>query len=157
PHGLDSARNHHQHARHGDPGARAAIRGFEYYAVQVWERGQRRDGSRSFSRRRSIDPEFVADTAQSGRLSHAGAAEEPQPVSFAGDREPDDARHDGSIDQHAHQSPDFRSRVGGGIDNIAFLVGKPPGGPNASAIPVTSIFWIERVRDHSGNEFDQLQ
>jgi LysM repeat protein len=47
--------------------------------------------------------------------------------------------------------------VGGGVANIAFLVGKPPGGPNASAIPATSIFWIERVRDHSGNEFDQLQ
>jgi nucleoid-associated protein YgaU len=47
--------------------------------------------------------------------------------------------------------------VGVGVDNIAFLVGKPPGGPNASAIPATSIFWIERVRDHSGNEFDQLQ
>jgi hypothetical protein len=34
--------------------------------------------------------------------------------------------------------------VGGGIDNIAFLVGKPPGGPNGRAIPATSIVWIER-------------
>ena len=38
--------------------------------------------------------------------------------------------------------------VGGGVDNIAFLVGKgtpPAGGPNADAVPVTAIFWIERV------------
>jgi hypothetical protein len=50
--------------------------------------------------------------------------------------------------------------VGGGVDNIAFLVGKgspPAGGPNANALPVTAIFWIERVRDQHGNEFDQLQ
>jgi LysM domain len=50
--------------------------------------------------------------------------------------------------------------VGGGVDNIAFLIGKgtpPAGGPNADAIPVTSIFWIERVRDQNGVEFDQLQ
>ena len=50
--------------------------------------------------------------------------------------------------------------VGGGVDNIAFLVGKgtpPAGGPNADADPVTAIFWIERVRDRNGNEFDQLQ
>ena len=50
--------------------------------------------------------------------------------------------------------------VGGGVDNIAFLVGKgspPSGGPNANAVPVTAIFWIERVRDQHGNEFDQLQ
>src|ERR1700722_16195570 len=50
--------------------------------------------------------------------------------------------------------------VGGGVDNIAFLVGKgspPSGGPNADAVPVTSIFWIERVRDQNGHEFDQLQ
>ena len=50
--------------------------------------------------------------------------------------------------------------VGGGVDNIAFLTGKgspPSGGPNADAVPVTSIFWIERVRDRNGHEFDQLQ
>lgn len=47
--------------------------------------------------------------------------------------------------------------VGGGVANIAFLEGKPPDGPNANAVPVTAIFWIERVRDSSGNEFDQLQ
>ena len=50
--------------------------------------------------------------------------------------------------------------VGGGVDNIAFLVGKgtpPAGGPNADAVPVTAIFWIERVRDRNGFEFDQLQ
>jgi hypothetical protein len=50
--------------------------------------------------------------------------------------------------------------VGGGVANIAFLVGKgtpPTGGPNADADPVTATFWIERVRDQHGNEFDQLQ
>ena len=50
--------------------------------------------------------------------------------------------------------------VGGGVDNIAFLVGKgtpPAGGPNADVVPVTAIFWIERVRDRNGFEFDQLQ
>ena len=46
--------------------------------------------------------------------------------------------------------------AGGGIDNIAFLVGTA-GGPNANVPRVTSIFWIERVKDANGNEFDQLQ
>jgi nucleoid-associated protein YgaU len=50
--------------------------------------------------------------------------------------------------------------VGGGVANIAFLVGKgapPTGGPNADADPVTATFWIEHVRDQHGNEFEQLQ
>lgn len=50
--------------------------------------------------------------------------------------------------------------VGGSTDNIAFLVGKgapPAGGPNANAVRVSAIFWIERVKDQHGAEFDQLQ
>ena len=31
------------------------------------------------------------------------------------------------------------------------------GGPNAHAATVSATFWIERVRDKDGNEFDQLQ
>jgi hypothetical protein len=46
--------------------------------------------------------------------------------------------------------------AGGGTDNIAFLVGTA-GGPNANVPRVTAIFWIERVKDASGYEFDQLQ
>lgn len=48
---------------------------------------------------------------------------------------------------------------GGGGDNIAFLTGSriPAGAPNARVSRVTATFWIERVRDQSGNEFDQLQ
>lgn len=46
--------------------------------------------------------------------------------------------------------------AGGGVDNIAFLVGTA-GGPNANVPRVTSVFWIERVKDASGYEFDQLQ
>ena len=46
--------------------------------------------------------------------------------------------------------------AGGGTDNIAFLVGTA-GGPNANVPRVTAIFWIERVTDASGYEFDQLQ
>jgi hypothetical protein len=50
--------------------------------------------------------------------------------------------------------------VGGGTDNIAFLAGKgapPNGGPNADALRVTATFWIEKVRDQHGKEFDQVQ
>lgn len=47
--------------------------------------------------------------------------------------------------------------AGGGSDNIAFLVGKNPGGPNANSARVTATFWIERVKDQNGHEFDQLQ
>jgi len=50
--------------------------------------------------------------------------------------------------------------AGGGTDNIAFLTGTgapPAGGPNANAIRVTAIFWIEQVKDQHGNEFAQLQ
>ncbi|MDB5575057.1 MAG: hypothetical protein JWR80_233 [Bradyrhizobium sp.] len=46
--------------------------------------------------------------------------------------------------------------AGGGVDNIAFLVGTA-GGPNANVPRVTAIFWIERVKDAYGYEFDQLQ
>jgi hypothetical protein len=49
-----------------------------------------------------------------------------------------------------------KPNAGGGADNIAFLVGGV-GGPNAKTDRVTATFWIERVRDQSGIEFDQLQ
>ena len=57
-------------------------------------------------------------------------------------------------------APQATPDAGGGTDNIAFLVGKGApraGGPNASSARVTAIFWIERVRDHNGHEFNQLQ
>ncbi len=47
--------------------------------------------------------------------------------------------------------------AGGGVANIAFLVGKPPTGPNADVPTVTATFWIERVRDAAGKETLQLQ
>jgi hypothetical protein len=50
--------------------------------------------------------------------------------------------------------------AGGGTDNIAFLAGKgapPAGGPNARVLSVTATYWIERIRDQDGREFDQLQ
>jgi hypothetical protein len=50
--------------------------------------------------------------------------------------------------------------VGGGVDNIAFLIGKgtpPTGGPNANVPKVTCIFWIEEGTDASGNPLLQLQ
>ncbi len=46
--------------------------------------------------------------------------------------------------------------TGGGTDSIAFLVGGPHG-PNAGPARVTATFWIEHIRDSSGQEFDQLQ
>jgi hypothetical protein len=45
--------------------------------------------------------------------------------------------------------------VGGGTDNIAFLVGKA--NPNANAVTATATFWIEQVKDRNGREFSQLQ
>lgn len=47
--------------------------------------------------------------------------------------------------------------AGGGVDNIAFLVGKPPSGPNADVPVVTATFWIERVHDAAGKESLQVQ
>lgn len=50
--------------------------------------------------------------------------------------------------------------VGGGTDNIAFLVGKgapPAGGPNADAARASSTFWVEEVTDAAGETFFQLQ
>jgi hypothetical protein len=46
--------------------------------------------------------------------------------------------------------------IGGGTDSIAFLVGGTPT-PNANPARITATFWIERVRDSDGKEFDQLQ
>jgi hypothetical protein len=46
--------------------------------------------------------------------------------------------------------------LGGGTANTAFLIGGPDG-PNANAASVTSIFWIEQVREPDGSEFLQLQ
>jgi hypothetical protein len=57
-------------------------------------------------------------------------------------------------------APNSVPNVGGGTDNIAFLAGNgapPNGGPNADALRVKATFWIERVRDQHGNEFDQIQ
>ena len=50
--------------------------------------------------------------------------------------------------------------VGGGTDNIAFLIGKgtpPAGGPNANAPKASCVFWIEEGTDADGTEFLQLQ
>jgi len=50
--------------------------------------------------------------------------------------------------------------AGGGVDNIAFLVGKgapPAGGPNAIVPKVTCIFWIEEGTDSYGKPLLQLQ
>ena len=46
--------------------------------------------------------------------------------------------------------------AGGGTDNIAFLNGKPPGGPNAVAASMDAIFWIETVQG-TGGAPDSLQ
>jgi hypothetical protein len=46
--------------------------------------------------------------------------------------------------------------AGGGTDNIAFLSGKAPGGPNAVAASVDAIFWIETVQGDGGAP-DSLQ
>ncbi len=57
-------------------------------------------------------------------------------------------------------APNSIPDAGGGIDNIAFLVGKgsrPAGGPNANTSVVSAIFWIERVKNQHGDEFRQLQ
>ncbi len=56
-------------------------------------------------------------------------------------------------------APNSVPQSGGGADNIAFLTGSriPAGAPNARVSRVTATFWIERVRDQGGNEFDQLQ
>jgi hypothetical protein len=55
--------------------------------------------------------------------------------------------------------PQSVPEVGGGTDNIAFLTGAAlsQSGPNANVTTVTATFWIERVRDKHGKEFDQLQ
>jgi hypothetical protein len=46
--------------------------------------------------------------------------------------------------------------VGGGVDNIAFLVGTAAG-PNAVAPKVTCVFWIEEGTDRDGAPLLQLQ
>ncbi|HJS85192.1 MAG TPA: heme-binding protein [Acetobacteraceae bacterium] len=46
--------------------------------------------------------------------------------------------------------------VGGGTDNIAFLVGTKDG-PNADAAQMTAIFWIETVEEHGKPPYHQLQ
>ena len=45
---------------------------------------------------------------------------------------------------------------GGGIGNIAFLVGTT-NGPNANAAQMTATFWVEQVRGTDGKTFLQLQ
>jgi hypothetical protein len=46
--------------------------------------------------------------------------------------------------------------AGGGTDDIAFLSGKAPGGPNALAASMDAIFWIETVQGVGGAP-DSLQ
>ena len=46
--------------------------------------------------------------------------------------------------------------TGGGTSNIAFLKGAA-GGPNADAIQMDAIFWIEEFKDSSGVKHTQLQ
>ena len=46
--------------------------------------------------------------------------------------------------------------VGGGVDSIAFLVGKSPDGPNADVSTVSATFWIERLTNPAGGP-DLLQ
>lgn len=46
--------------------------------------------------------------------------------------------------------------VGGGTDNISFLVGTKDG-PNANAAEMSAIFWIETVEEHGKPPFHQLQ
>jgi len=79
---------------------------------------------------------------------------------------------DALVNQKVHSTTILRLRsdtsrvgsipdVGGGTDNIASLTGKGAehrgGGPNAAAPVVTATFWIERVTEKDGTEFDQLQ
>src|SRR5258707_11855467 len=45
--------------------------------------------------------------------------------------------------------------AGGGTDNIAFLAGTA--GPNALAAPIDATFWIETVKEPSGQNLHQLQ
>ncbi len=46
---------------------------------------------------------------------------------------------------------------GGGIDNIAFLVGSPVTNPNARAARMTATFWVEKILGPDGKQFEQLQ
>lgn len=46
--------------------------------------------------------------------------------------------------------------TGGGTSNIAFLQGAA-GGPNAQAVQLDAIFWIETVENDDGSTFHQLQ
>lgn len=54
-------------------------------------------------------------------------------------------------------APNSVPDVGGGTDNIAFLIGKQPSGPNADAPTITSTFWIEEGTDVDGSPLLQLQ
>jgi hypothetical protein len=47
-------------------------------------------------------------------------------------------------------------KEGGGVDNIAFLVGSG-NGPNANAVNMSAIFWVETIQPPGGPEFVQLQ
>lgn len=48
--------------------------------------------------------------------------------------------------------------AGGGTANTAFLQGLPGGAPNADAVTVTAVFWIETVQGQDGRpDFLQLQ
>ncbi|MEN9868350.1 MAG: hypothetical protein RL748_3940 [Pseudomonadota bacterium] len=50
--------------------------------------------------------------------------------------------------------------AGGGTDNILFLQGSggsAPSGPNANAVQMTAVFWIETVQRKDGSTFTQIQ
>lgn len=49
--------------------------------------------------------------------------------------------------------------AGGGVENIAFLLGAAPGNaPNANAVQMSATFWIEKVKKpEGGGDFLQLQ
>ena len=48
-------------------------------------------------------------------------------------------------------------KEGGGTANMGFLVGSPGGKPNASAVRMTAIFWVETIKGANGKHFEQLQ
>ena len=51
--------------------------------------------------------------------------------------------------------PGQNPNVGGGVTNIAFLLGNPD--PNSNAMPASAIFWLEEGVDGAGKPFRQLQ
>lgn len=65
------------------------------------------------------------------------------------------------ITTNVHVQPPVVPNAGGGTDNIPFLSGAPTsapaGAPNANAVQMTAVFWIETVQNPNGSKFLQLQ